>query len=106
MLIDTPGMRELGVQADEETLGKAFEDVEELVHECRFRDCRHASEPGCAGKAALKEGTLETERLNSYLKLQRAAKLQAHRQARKARIAEKKTRRRAGARTQCKRTRH
>ncbi|HWQ80578.1 MAG TPA: ribosome small subunit-dependent GTPase A [Anaerovoracaceae bacterium] len=69
IVIDTPGMREL--QLDSANLGRAFEDVEELAEQCRYRDCSHTSEPGCAVRKAVEEGALPEERLNSYRKLQK-----------------------------------
>lgn len=71
MVIDTPGMREIQLWGDEEDLGSAFEDIEALAKDCRFSDCRHGTEPGCAVRAAIEEGTLEAARLESYLKLQK-----------------------------------
>jgi ribosome biogenesis GTPase len=67
-LIDTPGMRELK-PTGEEAVADSFADVEELAIRCKFRDCRHASEPGCAVRAAIEAGTLSSERFASYLKL-------------------------------------
>ncbi|HUG30883.1 MAG TPA: ribosome small subunit-dependent GTPase A [Candidatus Limnocylindria bacterium] len=72
LLIDTPGLRELGV-LDGEGLSTAFDDVERTAAECRFGDCQHRSEPGCAVRAALAAGTLSRERLDAYDKLQREA---------------------------------
>lgn len=66
-IIDTPGMRELGV--DSADLSKSFADIEELAENCRFSDCSHQSEPGCAIKAALADGRLDERRFNNYLKL-------------------------------------
>jgi ribosome biogenesis GTPase len=71
LLLDTPGMRELQLWAGEESLDGAFEDVTALADDCRFSDCAHDSEPGCAVKAALAEGSLPRERWESYRKLQR-----------------------------------
>lgn len=71
MLIDTPGMRELGLNDHEEGLKTLFDDVEALAQACRFSDCGHASEPGCAVKGALQSGELDAERWQSFLKLQR-----------------------------------
>jgi ribosome biogenesis GTPase len=71
LLIDTPGMRELQLLGGEEGVVAAFEDVEEIAAECRFRDCRHESEPGCAIRKALEEGKLSPERYASYRKLLR-----------------------------------
>ena len=70
LLIDTPGMRELQLYADEEALDTAFADVAELAAECRFSDCTHEHEPGCAVQAALEDGRLAPERWESYRKLQ------------------------------------
>jgi ribosome biogenesis GTPase len=72
LLIDTPGLRELGV-LDTEGVSTAFDDVESLAAECRFNDCRHRSEPGCAIRAALHDGSLAPERFDAYGRLQREA---------------------------------
>jgi ribosome biogenesis GTPase len=90
MLIDTPGMRELHVWADEGALSTTFDDVEDLTRQCRFRDCRHQSEPGCAVKAALEDGSLSPERFSNYMRLQRELGILARRQARKSRLVERK----------------
>ena len=71
LLIDTPGMRELQLWADEEGLERTFEDIEKLAAQCRFPDCRHDLEPGCAVRAAVETGTLDFRRRESYLKLRR-----------------------------------
>lgn len=73
MVIDTPGMRTLGMWDVTDGLGVAFPDVEELLGKCRFSDCRHESEPGCAIQEALLRGELSPERWKSYQKLQREA---------------------------------
>ncbi len=73
MIIDTPGMRELGMWDVSQGLGEAFGDVEQYFGKCRFSDCRHLSEPGCAIKAAIDGGELPLERWNSYLALKREA---------------------------------
>ena len=70
-IIDTPGMRELQLWDSAEGLERAFEDVEELAAECRFNDCLHETEPGCAVRAAIADGRLDGGRLDSYRKLQR-----------------------------------
>jgi len=67
VVIDTPGMRELGAESVD--LEKTFDDIEELAFRCKFRDCTHTSEPGCAVLAALKEGTLDLRRYQNYCKL-------------------------------------
>ncbi|MFC0216629.1 ribosome small subunit-dependent GTPase A [Paenibacillus chartarius] len=71
LLIDTPGMRELQLWGADEGFGTSFADIEELSGQCRFPDCRHDREPGCAIQAALADGTLESGRYNSYIKLQK-----------------------------------
>lgn len=69
VVIDTPGMRELQIYTG--NLSKTFEDVEEIAARCRFGDCSHGSEPGCAIRAAIESGVLSEERFASYQKLQR-----------------------------------
>lgn len=71
VLIDTPGLRGVGLYEAGEGLARAFADVEELARECRFTDCAHRSEPGCAVTAAVADGTLPARRVQSYHKLQR-----------------------------------
>ena len=68
-LIDTPGMRELKPTGEEDLADGGFADIETLAGDCKFRDCRHAKEPGCAIRSALDAGTLEPARLANYLKL-------------------------------------
>jgi ribosome biogenesis GTPase len=67
-LIDTPGMRELK-PTGEEDVDRNFTDIEALAEQCRFRDCRHDREPGCAVRAAIEAGTLDPDRYANYLKL-------------------------------------
>jgi ribosome biogenesis GTPase len=69
VLIDTPGLRELGMWIAEEGIEAVFADITDLAEECRFNDCAHGSEPGCAVLAAIAAGTLDAERLASYRKL-------------------------------------
>lgn len=71
LILDTPGMRELGLWDASEGVSGAFEDVEALFADCRFNDCAHGAEPDCAVRAALAEGTLDSTRWESYVKLQR-----------------------------------
>jgi ribosome biogenesis GTPase len=71
IVIDTPGMRELRLWDAEDGLLRAFEDIEALGGTCRFRDCAHDTEPGCAVTLAVAEGRLPSERLDSYRRLQR-----------------------------------
>jgi ribosome biogenesis GTPase len=89
MIIDTPGMRELQLWADEKSLGASFEDVDKLAQGCRFRDCKHQAEPGCAVKDAVESGALDAKRLKSYRKLRRELKVLGVRQDQRARIYER-----------------
>ena len=77
LLIDTPGLRELQLWTDESAVDAAFGDVEALAAACRFRDCTHGKEPGCAVQAALASGDLDPKRYRSCLKLQREAQYAA-----------------------------
>ena len=70
LIIDTPGMRELQLWETDSVVGDTFSDIAELGGGCRFRDCLHDREPGCAVKAAVEAGTLDAGRYESYLKLQ------------------------------------
>jgi ribosome biogenesis GTPase len=79
VLIDTPGLRALGLTGSEEGITLTFSDVEELSGACRFRDCRHQDEPGCAVRAAVDSGALPAARLASYQKLMREAEVAAAR---------------------------
>ena len=74
MIIDTPGMRELGMWDVTIGLGEAFGDVEQYFGKCRFRDCKHLAEPGCAVKAAIESGELPSERWENYRRLKREAR--------------------------------
>jgi ribosome biogenesis GTPase len=89
-LIDTPGMREFGLWSAD--LGSTFADIEALGAACRFADCKHGSEPGCALRAALEADELEPERLESFFKLQREARFQEQRRNQGALQAEKRRR--------------
>ena len=71
LLIDTPGMRELQLWSTASGLEETFADVEALASDCKFRDCQHEQEPGCAVQAAIATGDLDPGRLRSYQKLQR-----------------------------------
>lgn len=74
IVIDTPGMRELQIYTG--NISKTFEDIEEIAANCRFADCSHNTEPGCAVKQAISDGSLSPERFESYLKLQREVSYQ------------------------------
>jgi ribosome biogenesis GTPase len=79
LILDTPGMRELGLVEADEGLEETFEDVAALGGECRFRDCKHDSEPGCAVRAALADGSLTRDRWDSFVKLQKEAAFEVRR---------------------------
>jgi len=89
LVIDTPGMRELQLWDADEGFQDAFEDIESLAADCRFRDCTHGKEPGCAVKAAIKNGSLNPERYANYLKLQRELAYLARKEDVKLQVAEK-----------------
>lgn len=86
VLIDTPGMRELQLWDAEDGLEHAFADVEELAESCRFRDCSHGVEPGCAVTAAVERGAVDAGRLDSYRRLQREDRFLKSRQDESARL--------------------
>ena len=71
VLIDTPGIRTLGLLDFDEGLSLAFPDIEEFSVRCKFRDCTHATEPGCAVRAAVASGDIDPDRMRSYEKLQK-----------------------------------
>lgn len=71
MVIDTPGMRELGLYAAD--VGSVFEEITELARHCKFHDCTHAQEPGCAVQEAIRQGELSAERFESFQKLKKEA---------------------------------
>lgn len=77
MVIDTPGMREIALWNVEDGLSNTFSDIEELASQCKFNDCTHKKEPGCAIKLALLKNQLSKDRWNNYLKLQREVKFTA-----------------------------
>ena len=79
VLIDTPGLRALGLTGSEEGITLTFSDIEQLSEACRFPDCAHQDEPGCAVLDAVAAGTLPAARLDSYLKLMREAEVAAAR---------------------------
>ena len=94
LVIDTPGLRELQLWGESSGgLGEAFQDVADLAATCRFADCVHETEPGCAVRAAIRTGALTADRLESYRKLQRElARLERRRDARLQSLERKKWR--------------
>ncbi|CAM3316484.1 ribosome small subunit-dependent GTPase A [Paenibacillus lupini] len=93
LVMDTPGMRELQLWDAHDGLEQAFSDIEELSAQCRYRDCRHESDPGCAVLQAIEDGTLEAKRLHNYKK---TAKELSH-LARKENSLAKKAKKAAGS---------
>ena len=89
LILDTPGMRELGLLDADEGLAATFEDIDALAENCRFHDCGHTNEPGCAISAALETGALDPDRWRSYGKLQREAAFADRKEDRFARQAER-----------------
>jgi len=90
ILIDTPGMRELQLWETGEAVAGAFADIESLAENCRFRDCRHAGEPGCAVAEAVAAGMLPEARLASFHKLQSEQAYQARQQDERGRLETKR----------------
>ena len=90
MIIDTPGLREAQLWEGEEALGNIFEDIELLALQCRFTDCAHDTEPDCAIKAALADGSLDAGRFQSFVKLQHELRFVAAKSDVRLRIEERK----------------
>lgn len=88
-LIDQPGLREVRLSEADEGIAQVFEDLAELETRCRFSDCRHRSEPGCAVAAAYEAGAFEEDRWESYQKLKREAEFARAREAKSTRLREK-----------------
>lgn len=89
LLIDTPGLRELGLWTGESALSEVFAEVEALADQCRFRDCQHGNEPGCSVRAAMKSGRLDRRRFKNYQKLQKEVQRQEEMQSVDGRLARK-----------------
>lgn len=90
ILIDTPGMRELQLWNSEDGISNSFSEIEQLSSSCKFRECQHEKEIGCAVKLAIEKGELKEERLQSYKKLLRELAFLERRQDKKAQSEEKK----------------
>jgi len=90
LILDTPGMRELGLLDADEGITAAFEDIDALAEQCRFHDCGHTNEPGCAIATALETGVLDPARWRNYQKLQREAAFSDRKEDRAARSAERR----------------
>jgi len=90
MVLDTPGMRELGLLDAEDGVGATFEDIEALAATCRFSDCGHSNEPGCAVREARESGALDEARWKSFRKLTREVAFAERKEDRAAREAERR----------------
>ncbi|MBD1996103.1 ribosome small subunit-dependent GTPase A [Leptolyngbya sp. FACHB-541] len=88
-IIDTPGMREIQIWSEGAGLEETFTDIEALAEECRFRDCQHQQEPGCAVRQALEAGALDERRFASFQKLQKELNYLIRKQDQRATLAEK-----------------
>jgi ribosome biogenesis GTPase len=97
LVVDNPGMRELQLWLAEDGLATAFDDITDLESQCRFSDCRHETEPGCAVQAALADGRLSEERWRNYRGLQRELAELASRLAQRERSRTRRRRPSAGA---------
>jgi ribosome biogenesis GTPase len=97
LVVDNPGMRELHLWLADDGLDDAFEDIVELAEQCRFTDCRHEGEPGCAVAEAIAAGKLDPDRLSSYHELQRELSQLEERVARGERSRARRRRPSAGA---------
>jgi ribosome biogenesis GTPase / thiamine phosphate phosphatase len=89
MIIDTPGMRELQLQDCEEGLESSFNEIDQLASRCRFSDCSHVSEPGCAVIKAISDGTIDSARLENYLKLRKEMHYLSERETKSSKTIEK-----------------
>jgi ribosome biogenesis GTPase len=89
LIIDTPGMREIQLWAEGDGLRQAFADIDVLAQHCRFRNCTHQQEPGCAVQQAIEQGSLDPERLASQQKLQKEMHYLHRKQDQRAALAEK-----------------
>jgi len=96
IIIDNPGMRELQLWDAREGLQSTFRDIEDLMSQCKFSDCRHETEPGCMIKKAIEEGTLSKVRFESYMKLQRELLAVERKKNPELKAAEKKKWRKLG----------
>lgn len=90
LIIDTPGMREIQLWEGERGVEEAFDEIEAIMENCKFTDCTHTNEPGCAILEALDSGELTDERYKSYLKLKREAKYFERKNSKREMITEKK----------------
>lgn len=91
VVIDTPGMREIHLTYMEDGAFESFEDIENLALKCKFSDCRHKNEPGCAVRKAIEAGELDAKRLNNYIRLKKEARFMKRKEKMRERIQLKKS---------------
>ena len=90
LIIDTPGMRQMQFWEGSDGMGETFSDIEKYSEECKFTDCKHETEPGCAILKAIENGELDESRFKNYVKLQKEVRHFENRNNQKAKLAEKK----------------
>lgn len=90
-IIDTPGMRELGMWVVDDGMDVSFSDINHLIMQCRFSNCTHKGEPGCAVVQALEDGILSEKRWKNYQKIQKESRFQAAKESRKQAVVKKKS---------------
>lgn len=93
ILIDNPGIREVQMWTDETTLRESFSDIEEIASQCKFHDCKHGSDKGCAIRAAVEDGSLDVERYEGFLKLEEEIKALKKRQKKRQVLVERRAKR-------------
>lgn len=93
ILIDNPGIREVQMWTDEQTLRESFVDIEELASQCKFSDCKHGNDDGCAIRAAVESGELDARRYESYLKLDEEIEALEKRQKKRRILTERRAKR-------------
>lgn len=89
LIIDTPGIRELQLWDAESGISQTFKDIEDIIKDCKFSDCTHKNEPGCAIRKAINDGLLDKKRLENYLKIQKENQYLTDRQSQSAAKMEK-----------------
>ena len=97
-LIDTPGLRTISMWASEDGIAQVFSEIVSLAQDCRFRDCSHQGEPGCAVAEAIEDGNLDPDRLLSYHKLGRELERQRIKTDKVARVRARQQRKAHGRR--------
>ncbi len=90
-IIDTPGMRELGMWVVDDGMDVSFSDINDLIMQCRFSNCTHNGEPGCAVVQALEDGTVTEKRWKNYQKIQKESRFQAAKESRQQAVVRKKS---------------